>query len=481
MIEHLHNSDLEMLGSPDTTIESRRAALTRLLAERVFQKLAASPQVESAMSAWTVLIRNADTDSSDSLLAVSELVRMGASAPAISPKVKALLCELLTTELPPVEIAMEADVRLNVARAVRMVMPPWAAQYAARAIASEDKGEKARGEFCGILVESVEDIDAAIGMLAIAFDSARFPTDDPNKVLARRGAKALEELRKAVTSRALIPGDGFGSRLDAFTKVIVSSGHIADDDLAKEVSLQVLSLMQVAVRARFSTATMSDTFLAAHRVRRLFPSGRWPDDLLPALSPLASDIKEAIVILGKQGVTSQELLRQLETVVGSRDAAREETAKLAESVADIAEEVKYFLVHWRPKRELPSSGRGLEEAAMQHLDSVLGEALRRNQLTRIDESKIAYVCESVGSFDPDSLNVIQALIARAEAFQGAIEELAKRRRIAVHGVVGEILDASPKYFTSSSGAARGVVKAPAVVRIRPDGTPGVCILKGHIG
>lgn len=480
MAEATTVSALIELGASDTGVDERRSALSRLLAAKSFQKSVEAPEVQAALDAWAGLASRSGAHDPQGLVAISELVRMGASAPALSSKVNSLLVSVITDGLPPVDLAGESDVRLNVARAVRAVMPAWAGEYAAHGMASEEKGDKARAEFAAVLVEARPGFGEALRCLRDAFSAITYATDDPVKVAARRGAKALEELRKALLAKALAPGDGFGVDLDDFARVVLAGSRPRDESVSSEFALQVISFVQVAVRSRFSTATMPDSFLAVRRVRRIFTGDRWPSALSSALEPLASDIKEAIVILAKQGVASADLLKQLEIVVGSRESAKEQTALIATGIAEIPEDVKHFLLHWRAKLDLAPSGHGVIEAALQQIDSAIAEALRLDRETRIEAKATEYLEESVSSFDPTAFAIIQALSSREAGFKRAIDDLAKRRRLSLHGVVGSEVDAAPKYFTSAAGVLRGTVALPAVVRLRPDGSPGACILKGRI-
>ncbi len=480
MADDTTDSALLELGAPDTGIEERRSALSRLLTAKSFQKSVATPEVQAALDAWAQLAEQVGARDPVGLVAISELVRMGASAPAISAKVNALLVRIIPRGLAPVDLAAESDVRLNVARAIKTVMPAWAAEYAAHGMASEEKGDKARAEFAAVLVEARPGFGESLHLLRLAFSGLAYPTGDPVKVAARRAAKALEELRKALLAKGLAPGDGFGAELDAFTRDVVPDGHLTDEPVANEFALQVISLVQVAVRSRFSAATMPDSFLAVRRVRRFFFGDRWPASLGGALQPLASDIKEAIVILAKQGVGSIDLLKQLEVVLGSRDQAKEQTAQLAANVADIPEDVKHVLVHWRAKLDLAPSGQGVSEAALQQVDSVIAEALRFDAMNRVEPRALAYVEESVASFDPAAFATFEAVCSREAVFWLALSVLAKRRRLSLHGQVGAEMEASAKYFASKSGSMKGTIVVPAVVRLRPDGSPGACILKGQL-
>jgi hypothetical protein len=473
-------SSLAELGAPETTVEERRAALSRLLAARTFQRNIGAPEVQGALDAWSELVSRNGAIDPLGLVAVSEIVRMGASAPVISAKVNDLLQRLLVDRLPAVDLALESDVRLNVARAIRLVMPDWAAEYAAHAIASEEKGDKARAEFATVLVEARPSFGGAVDALREAFGAASFPTDDPAKVSARRGARAMDEVRKALVSKALSPGDDFGSALDALSRTIVPDGQLKDEAIAIEFALQIISFVQIAVRSRLSTATMPDTFLAVRRARRLFQNDRWPAQLQETLQPLAADIKEAIVILAKQGVASQALHLQLETVLGSRELAKQDTSRIATETPDIPEDVKHFLVHWKAKLDLSPTGKGVEETALQQLDSVIADSLRHELETRPQPAQVGYVEESVSVFDPVAFATFQQVLDRSEKFHGVILELAKRRRLSLLGNVGEAMQASAKYFTSKSGMAESIVIRPAVVRLRPDGSPGTCIVKGQL-
>ncbi|WP_265299061.1 hypothetical protein [Verminephrobacter eiseniae] len=74
------------------------------------------------------------------------------------------------------------------------------------------------------------------------------------------------------------------------------------------------------------------------------------------------------------------------------------------------------------------------------------------------------------------------LLNRVQALAVQVEQAASLRALDLYGIPGEEIEMSPKFFTivGSSPRQRMLVKQPAIVRKRPDGSVGDVVAKGIV-
>ena len=85
-------------------------------------------------------------------------------------------------------------------------------------------------------------------------------------------------------------------------------------------------------------------------------------------------------------------------------------------------------------------------------------------------------------YEQGLVSVTQDALSRIDALLLQLEQVGDQRALALFGTVGEDVDFTPKYFQAVGDATRQrmIVRQPAVVRIRKDGTVGDAVLKGLV-
>ena len=484
---------LKRLADADSTLESRKDALTELLSGKVFQKNARSPEVAAAIAEWKNIATNSDTNNTDKLFAVSELVRMAMSAPTLLEQIKSELSEILDSGLPASSESPDAETRFNIARALTISKPDWSAPYAADALANEDRGEKARKEFAATLHGSSEDFKQAIVSLRDAFEKLthsmrstegseqkRDDTEAAPINIARRMALALDELTRLQATSPINLGKGVGVELKELWKAGTGSVTKSQEQSLITLAKAILASIHVAARSNLQAALDAQTFSSIGAVRADFPRNQWPDELQVDLDVVRADISDAIGVLAKQGVVDRDFLDHLKTLTGDLRKAKLISAAIVAENPEIPELTQYFLRNWRDKPQISGANAAIEETALQQIDGLIANALRRDSSSVISEGDLAEVEQSLATFDPQALQVLKLLHAKSSASSRAINELSKRRRIELFGEVGHVQKASPKYFDSRSKVAQGKVRVPAVIKTDSKGNPAICILKGEL-
>ena len=85
-------------------------------------------------------------------------------------------------------------------------------------------------------------------------------------------------------------------------------------------------------------------------------------------------------------------------------------------------------------------------------------------------------------YEPTMAPAARELLDRVQALAVQVEQAASLRALDLYGVPGEEIEMSPKFFTVVGGTPRQrmLVKQPAIVRKRPDGSVGDVIAKGIV-
>lgn len=437
-------------GSP----AERRDALSWLLAKKELK--GEIEALEKALVAWRNTARTAG-DAPERAIAVSEIVRLGQANKALSEKFTSALADALDGPITYPSADIDSDVRVNVAIGVRRVLPGWARRFALAGLSVEEKSDRARAELVEIMMATSQSLEEVLLGLADSFELLAEAGSTGTTAHARKGAKILEVLRPAYAVSEVEPGEAPGEALDTFIRMVLRPfGNTPDRKACRDLTEQVIRFVQVVVRNRFSLSLDPVTYAAIRRIARVHGDAHWPRDFEAALVGLRRDVHEAIVILGRQGVESRDLLDQL-VVLSGRKRAKSETAVLAAKHPELPERVKFFLVHWETKTSEGDSV-DIQDAALAGVDGVIAELLQENDRVR----------SAVGGGDA-------AQVARLHAL---VDNLCKARRIVFLGTPGEVIRASSKYFVSDSGSLEGRVKVAAVVKTRQDGSPGACLIKG---
>ncbi|MCC6145258.1 MAG: hypothetical protein WA094_02835 [Candidatus Desulfobacillus denitrificans] len=464
------------------TVQERAAAITDLLADKVFQKVAKTEDFASGVAGLMDVLRHSSTGD-DRLAALVQLVRISQSAKTIAADIRRQVAPLLNDGLVPVRSLKEADDRAYVAKACRWTSAPWVLDYAIDGMVSEDTGETVRAEFAEIVFSRATNLTDIFLGVRTAATGLRFETESPADSMAGRLARIIAALRVAVVGSLLPPGDSPGERLAELIRLPMSSTGLPTKEerqlgLAKEIILCTYDL----VRTRFSLATDSDTYSALKAAKRLFVGGSWPEELRHDLERMANSILEAILLLAKQGLSAQSLAEHLEIVVNHRQRADALLRDLADGHPELSESVRAWL-----RKATRPKGSGMRDTvvASQDLrtDPFIAQAIL--DASRVEEgisALQAHVIPALQLYDPTLVSSLESHVDRAKSLVSIISDIGRQRRLGVLGIVGQEMDFAPKYFEAVGGSAglRARVLRPAVVRLSEDGQPGEVVVKGLV-
>jgi hypothetical protein len=474
---------LSAFANAATSPAERRAALTALITAKVLPKQADAPAVADGRAHLLAQVFALDAAPAHRLLSIAECIRLGQVVKRWAPEIAEQLRPAFAEELPSMQLLNEADDRLNLARACALMSSAWLPAYLARAIAEEETGEKARGEVVAALLARSPDLATALRQLASAFQALRPNTEEPGETVARRLARTLVTLRNSLLEVELEAGDEPGKALhDLLALPLSTLGKPQNEKVQLDLVREALLTVHDIVRTRISVVADPQMYSVVAYCRRLLGSTSWPKDLASPLERLITDVSEALILLGRQGQCDQTLLGQLDVLCSHPERARALARDLAKKHSELSEDVRDWLERGRVRVARQASESAIEAAAS-NADESIGLALQAARRARAMRDNLHDpLLANLEIYEPTMAPAARDLLDRVQTLAVQVEQAASLRALDLYGIPGEEIEMSPKFFTAVGGAPkqRMLVKQPAIVRKRHDGSVGDVIAKGIV-
>ncbi|WP_148581646.1 hypothetical protein [Zoogloea oleivorans] len=467
----------------DCPVAERQQALTTLIRAKLIPKKADDSRFQSGFRALVTATTDQALPAQERLLALAEVVRAAQVVKRLQAGLATALAPAFTESLPPLQALKEADDRLNVARACGLFEAPWLKAYLARSIAEEEQGENARLELATGLLRQSDSIASMLTSIANPLREVHPETEAPGDSLARRLTRILAALRGVIPASELEAGDAVGQALHQLVSVPFRAvGRPQNEKVQTELAKEVMLLTHEVLRTRFSVATDPAMFQAVSYCRQLLGGGSWPSALQDCLSLLIKDIREALILLGRQGVRDQQLLAQLDMLSNFPQRAQAIAREIAERHPEMDEDTRHWLTHGRlPVRR--ESSNTAQETAAREADESIGLALHAAKEARQAMEGIRNpLMATLDIYEQGLVAVTSDCFTRLEALALQVEAAAHHRGLALYGTPGEQVDFAPKLFTQIGATDRQkvILKQPAVVRVRKDGSVGDVVVKGLV-
>ena len=471
---------LSLFSAPDTSPEDRRDALTVLISNNLVRNDAYSDSMRAGLDIL-LMQSNEAGDSPWRLLAIAECIRLSQVDKRLASQIFENLKSAFRQPLPPLQNLAVADDRLNLVRACAQMTSDWIPSYLAQGIAEEEGGEKARIEAINALLAKSTTLSYAIKLLAKAFSTLRPSTESPSDTIGRRLIRSFQGLRGAIIESEIEAGSDIGKSLyDFLVDAFSEYGRPTNEKVKIDLSREILSTLHELVRTRISAAVDPTTYRVVAYCRRMCGERSWPEELSPPLDRLVFDVTEALLLIGRQGTCDQPLREQLDVLVNHKERARNLTRKLSARNPDLPEGVRKWLETGRLIEDQPASEPAIE-SAMNRIDEPIGIALSiARDLQRMIDTIRTPILSNIEIFEPNLLNPTSQLLNDARILAIQMQQIASTRSIDLYGIVGEEIEFSAKYFIVAGKNPRQkmIVRTPAVVRMRTDGTIGEVIVKG---
>jgi hypothetical protein len=429
-------------GTPTRQI----SALIELTRAKQIHEASKSPEFAEGLGRLLKTARDGQPE--DRSLAVAAVERAIATIKSLNKSHRASLSESLASPLSPAQSLDDVDNRRYVVMAVRHSGQSWGVAWLANAAACEESSEPSREEAIRGLfsLPSVADALAALGR---SVGAIQFDTERPADSMARRLRRLLLAVAKVWMESGLEPGVGCGRQLSNLVETGTKrAGLSKDTTLLRELTAAVGGCVQALMRARFSSALDSGTYEALEMARGWFAPHDWAGvaEQTPELAVVARDLREAIALLARAGVTDDRLMRALTITLGSETAARSAASRLVDTTPGLTEDVRRWLLGTRVRRTSDLA----EEHSDRSLDEYIADLLLESTHMNMSDSS------------PDSAS----LTGHIAVLTQTIRMMADVRGLTVSGNAGEIVEYSALDHQSVDDLPAGIrhvrVLEPAV-------------------
>jgi hypothetical protein len=455
------------------TIEEQGSALGRLVANRQLNRVAREPAFDQGMLRLARFVADPGLQT-ERLIALAALSRIASTVKSLRSRVSELLSTALLEPLPSLQAISDPDSRFYIVSAWRFSQQSWWKGYLSTAAIEEDSAERIRQKCLEGLIALSSDLGTAIGELRGPVASLRFRTEKPGDSLGRRLRRVLTALRTSFAKSDTEPGSEAGVELAEMLKnCFRSSGKPTEARIVHELAEEVGKLVHELVRARFSLATSPSTYSAIYEAQTWFKAYEWErfTEESKSYSLVARDIREALSLLVRAGISDDELFQRLALAVGSMDRARAIGRELVDHLKGLPEHLRDWLLGktTRTKSSLAteSQERALDEVIAELLIetsrlSQLAGPLRQNTLT-----EIAVVA-------PQTADSVRSFVTMCESIANTIRLLASRRALQIRDTTAQEVEFSPLEHEMAGGPKAGIRRvrliSPIVESIGRDGT-----------
>lgn len=400
-----------------------------LMANRLLSEYAESP---AFLQTFDRLHQHAISGSDlDRLLATDLLVRLPAAHKKLAPRAERHLKDSLTSELPPLHIlnntthlphlAKPADIRENVALALRFSSGAWVEAYLLTSILGEQQSQRTREALIGELVlrvDNMSDLLEKLSSTSIVAPSKGNRVNDlasicqalTRAISANRQVIAIDPQSPYMLDKlagALVDHSGKGPLLPKLESAAIALVRLLDEILTTEITLFV----------------EADSYIVLNRVRRWWNVRSFPKELQFALRPIRDKLIGAITIRAKMGQKSRELLSHLTNIASEREQVSALCARIAESNR-LSPEIDDWL-HGKKRDSEPRSKalrRALQSVGYEDIDYLVGNLLLLStNLLRLLE-----------------LNDAEQALGTAVTIHNRVQGVALERRLRVEGNPGDL-------------------------------------------
>lgn len=460
------------------SLDERLAALPELIKLRALHAARDDARLDAALGYLGSLAARPQV-AEERLRAIAALARI-ATVKSLAKKVEGILHNALDIPVPELGLLKDPDDRFYVASALHCGNGDWVAEYAATWVVEEKQAEKTRQELVLVLFKKLPTLAQVFQALAVKLKAFRPETKNPADSVARRLERILQALRPQTIALLMEPGEDTGRLIHEMLRAAFSgSGCPETPKVAQKIIEEIGGLLHDIARTQISLVVEASLYAALDVPRAWFslPEWRYLAEKSANLRMVAHDIREALTLLAKQGVTDSDLYEQLAKASGSREAAARITGMIAKQHPEIDEETRAWLsTGGRAARR--SVHGAFDESRRLSADPVLATlmvdgAQLRESLTGLPEDLRA----ELRLLEPGLVAPLDTLVTRCRAVLSDVDALATKRGLQFRWKKGDVVDYAPLVHELVGGPAQGIRKVkvvqPMVLREGADGTETV--------
>lgn len=458
-----------------SSLDEQLAALTELIKKRSLHAVRDDPRLTLGLSHLTQLATNLQTPD-DCLRSVAALARIG-NVKSLRNNVTDRLLQVFEKPLPALSILKDLDDRYYIATALHHSTQNWVISYAATGIIEEKQGEKLRQELGAVLFKKATTLAQIFNLLAVSLQQFKPDTKNPGDSVVKRLERVFAVIQPQAVSVLIEPGLDAGQCLQNMLRAAFAGANSPETQkIARKAIEDIAGFIHDIARTQISLVTEPSLYAAFDTPKSWFspPEWRYLAEKSTNLQLVKRDIRDALTLLARQGVTDDHLFDQLVKVSGSREAAVKVTATIAEHHPELSSEIRDWLKGKRSfkRRELSS---GLEESQVFAADPLLATLIiDSHQLEKAMINIPDDMLAELRLLEPALIKPLDSLVVRCHAIFNGINALANKRGLGMRGLPGDRVEYAQTTHELVGGHTQGVrqvkIIQPMIVRESSDGT-----------
>ena len=451
------------------SIQHRWVATRELMATK---RLVRYVENEGFQRGWGAIVSDVVTSSGlERLLHIDLLVRVSSFVRKLRVETERALQSALSVPLPSLDIvaaseglpkgAKPAEIRENVAIALRHASGAWVDKYLIESLANEDRSQRCRIKIVECLAERTPCIEVWMDYLS-SQDSLR---DLQTEQSLNSAAKRLSDISLALThgvrqNRSMLKmTEATGPKLADFSSSLLrlKKGDRLPTRLVS-ASSGIAILLDELLSVELSLIDEPSMYSPLAVIRKWWQVIPYPPELVRSLEPIVSKLDTAVLIRARAGQKSNALVGHLANAIGGRRKAKERLLTIANRHEGLLPEIDDWL-------------RGRERA-----ESAIGSTVTASLQGVADYSVLSQFARTLLEVKDIENQLELSCIELDEALKAIIHELfnfAHNNQIETYGDAGTTVEYRGEMHSSVDGRIPSETKVrivrEGVLRRRLDG------------
>ncbi|SDR38989.1 hypothetical protein SAMN05519103_02584 [Rhizobiales bacterium GAS113] len=412
------------------------------------------------------------------LLSIDTLFRVPSFVKSLQPIREQSLLRVLSKPLPPLSLTAEtnalpadakpAEVRENVAAALRFASGSWVNDYIVTSLAEEERSDRCRIELVRQLSERELRVGAWFEQLSAQSWTRIVEPSQSSKEPSQRLADILSGIVKILREkRRMLEVDlPATTLLDKFcgTILLVPKNKPLPPRI-EECGVAIATCLDELLLTNLSMITEPSAYVVLRKIRNWWAPRPYPDNIVNALEPIIDKIETAIIILARSGRRSVALADRLTEALGARTAASEALRRIVQRESALPPDASDWLLG------IERTSSAATTSAIAKLQASLTQALAPQIASLLLDAEDALQAKEFLSLD-EAVQLISRLSVK-------VRMLAHGEGLLMVGHVGDEVEYNPRSHETEDGAPppepKVIIIRPTVSLVRPDGSDDVVL------
>ena len=414
------------------------------------------------------------------LIAVDLIVRLSKFVKRLISNAEIMLRIALKVELPPITLLSESDrlpqgakpaeLRENVAFALKYASGDWVVPYVVQALLNEDRSQRCRLELARQLASREHSINQWLSWMVesrLEFSSAKEDSLENAGSRLRDVTTALADAVKQNRTRLEV-SEETGIQITKLCRLLVNIPP--NSRLPKQLgegAAGAAKLLDEIFSVRLTLIVDADAYTVLETFEHWWRPIPYPKQLSDALRPILDKLITGLTLRARWGQKSESLGTRLRQALGDRGKAVQYLKRIAEDESGLSDEVDDWLRGRR--RKASYEARSIVDSLRAASNEDLSEAIA---LLLLDAEEI------LGSLANDEIELDET-IDHARRLAIGVKSLASQRGLESIGFQGDVVEYRPRSHQTVSDSVPGdstvQIVRPMVVRQRRDGSRDIVI------